>query len=114
MNSVEEAIPGPLIFSEAAANKVKELIEDEGNDALMLRVFIGGGAYNLTLMKTIQDLLPNIKVSTTADYGLTPDCIEAVTFAWLAKQRIENKPANLPSVTGANKNVLLGGIYSPS
>jgi anhydro-N-acetylmuramic acid kinase len=74
----------------------------------------GGGAYNPILMKTIQDLLPKIKVSTTADYGLAPDCIEAVTFAWLAKQRMENKPANLPSVTGANKNILLGGIYSPS
>lgn len=43
MNAVEETIPGPLVFSEAAASKVKELIEDEGNDALMLRVFISGG-----------------------------------------------------------------------
>ncbi len=74
----------------------------------------GGGAYNPLLMKTIQDLLPDIKVSTTAEFGLTPDCIEAVTFAWLAKQRIENKTANVPSVTGANKSVLLGGIYSPN
>jgi len=74
----------------------------------------GGGAYNPALMKAIQNLLPEVKVSTTTDYGLTPDSIEAVTFAWLAKQRIENKPANLPSVTGANKKVLLGGVYSPS
>ena len=36
-------ITSPLIFSVAAASKVKELIEDEGNDALMLRVFISGG-----------------------------------------------------------------------
>jgi iron-sulfur cluster insertion protein len=43
MSSVEEAIPSPLIFSEAAASKVKELIEEEGNDALKLRVFISGG-----------------------------------------------------------------------
>ena len=43
MSIAEETIPGPLVFSEAAANKVKELIEDEGNDALMLRVFISGG-----------------------------------------------------------------------
>ena len=32
-----------LNFSLAAATKVRELIEDEGNDALMLRVFISGG-----------------------------------------------------------------------
>lgn len=41
--STEEELPGPLVFSEAAASKVKELIEDEGNDALMLRVFVSGG-----------------------------------------------------------------------
>jgi len=74
----------------------------------------GGGAYNPAFLEAIQDLLPNIKVATTSDYGLTPDCIEAVTFAWLAKQRIENKPANLPDVTGANKTVLLGGVYTAS
>lgn len=72
----------------------------------------GGGAYNELLMKTIQSQLGNIPLVTTEKYGLTPNCIEAVTFAWLAKQRIENKPANLPSVTGANKKVLLGGVYS--
>ncbi len=42
MNLARE-ITSPLIFSVAAAGKVKELIEDEGNDALMLRVFISGG-----------------------------------------------------------------------
>lgn len=33
----------PVIFTDAAATKVKSLIEEEGNDALMLRVFISGG-----------------------------------------------------------------------
>lgn len=33
----------PLDFSEAAANKVKSLIEEEGNPDLMLRVFVTGG-----------------------------------------------------------------------
>ena len=61
MSAVEEAaIPSPLIFSEAAASKVKELIEDEGNDALMLRVFISGGGcsgfqYGFTFDEEIGD-----------------------------------------------------------
>ena len=42
MNLAREITPS-LVFSGAAASKVKELIEDEGNDALMLRVFISGG-----------------------------------------------------------------------
>ena len=42
MNAVTE-MPAPLVFSEGAANKVKQLIEEEGNDALKLRVFVSGG-----------------------------------------------------------------------
>ena len=41
--SLAREITPSLVFSVAAASKVKELIEDEGNDALMLRVFISGG-----------------------------------------------------------------------
>jgi len=39
-DSVEDAVVG---FTERAARKVKSLIEEEGNDALMLRVYITGG-----------------------------------------------------------------------
>jgi iron-sulfur cluster insertion protein len=38
-----EYIPEPLIFTDSAVDKVKELIEEEDNAALMLRVFISGG-----------------------------------------------------------------------
>ncbi|WML89841.1 iron-sulfur cluster insertion protein ErpA [Thiothrix lacustris] len=41
--TVETAIPSPLVFTNAAATKVKALIQDEGNDALKLRVFVQGG-----------------------------------------------------------------------
>lgn len=42
MNAVTET-PAPLIFTDAAANKVKELIDEEGNLDLKLRVFVTGG-----------------------------------------------------------------------
>ncbi|MFK5892501.1 MAG: anhydro-N-acetylmuramic acid kinase, partial [Pseudomonadota bacterium] len=45
------------------------------------------------------------------DYGVHPDWVEAIAFAWLAKQTIENKPGNLPAVTGAKEAVVLGAIY---
>ena len=41
MNAVVEDTP--LVFTTQAANKVKNLIEEEGNPNLMLRVFISGG-----------------------------------------------------------------------
>lgn len=37
------AIPSPLNFSSAAAGKVAELIAEEGNPGLMLRVYVTGG-----------------------------------------------------------------------
>ena len=42
MNAVTE-MPAPLVFSDSAANKVKALIEEEGNPELKLRVFVTGG-----------------------------------------------------------------------
>jgi len=38
-----ETQESPLIFTDAAAVKVRELIDEEGDDGLMLRVFISGG-----------------------------------------------------------------------
>ena len=42
MNAVTE-MPAPLVFSDSAANKVKDLITEEGNPELKLRVFVTGG-----------------------------------------------------------------------
>jgi iron-sulfur cluster insertion protein len=42
MNAVTE-MPSPFIFTDAAASKVRELIEEEGNADLKLRVFVTGG-----------------------------------------------------------------------
>jgi len=43
MAELAEQLTEPLIFTESAASKVKALIAEEGNAALMLRVFITGG-----------------------------------------------------------------------
>ncbi|MBX9755072.1 MAG: iron-sulfur cluster insertion protein ErpA [Pseudomonas sp.] len=41
--SVETFTPSPLQFTPGAANKVKSLVEEEGNPRLKLRVFVTGG-----------------------------------------------------------------------
>lgn len=43
MNAVVEMMPKPLVFTENAATKVRQLIEEEGNPGLKLRVFVTGG-----------------------------------------------------------------------
>ena len=76
-------------------------------------VFIcGGGAHNHFLVDLLQDDL-RIKIADTSALGIDPDWVEASAFAWLAKQTMENKPGNLPEVTGARQAVVLGGIYLP-
>lgn len=71
----------------------------------------GGGAHNRALMNRLAELLPSRRVATTAAYGLPPDWIEAMAFAWLAHCCLEGIPANCPSVTGAKGLRILGAIY---
>jgi len=72
----------------------------------------GGGARNTYLMTRLQTLAkPAFSISSTEMYGIHPDWVEAMAFAWLAKQTLYRKPGNLPSVTGASIATILGGIY---
>ncbi|RLU10148.1 anhydro-N-acetylmuramic acid kinase [Pseudomonas prosekii] len=71
----------------------------------------GGGAHNAALMARLASLLPNAKVSSTAAYGVDPDWVEAMAFAWLAHCCLEGIAANRPSVTGARGLRILGAIY---
>jgi len=71
----------------------------------------GGGAHNNALMKQLAESLSGIPVSTTETLGMPPDWIEAAAFAWLAHQAMERQSGNVPSVTGAKRAVVLGGIF---
>ncbi|HHE3594783.1 MULTISPECIES: anhydro-N-acetylmuramic acid kinase [Pasteurella] len=71
----------------------------------------GGGVKNCLLMARLTTLLPQWQVQTTNDYDLDADYVEAAAFAWLAYQRLNDLPGNLPSVTGAKCAVSLGAIY---
>jgi anhydro-N-acetylmuramic acid kinase len=72
----------------------------------------GGGAHNRALMSRLKQQLKDVSLSTTAVLGLDPDWVEAVAFAWLAMRRIHHLPGNMPSVTGAERYAVLGGLYS--
>lgn len=74
----------------------------------------GGGAHNQFLMTRLKGLAqPHFGLDTTLKYGVHPDWVEAMAFAWLAKQTINHQPGNLPAVTGAKRSGVLGGIYLP-
>ncbi|PVZ78503.1 anhydro-N-acetylmuramic acid kinase [Serratia sp. S1B] len=71
----------------------------------------GGGARNPLLMARMSALLPGIEVATTDNFGVSGDAMEALAFAWLAFRTLSGQPGNLPSVTGASCETVLGGIY---
>lgn len=91
---------------QSLANEMSRFAPDE--------VFVcGGGARNLTLMQALAQALPQAKVMTTDDFGVSSDGMEALAFAWLAHQCLMGKTANLPDVTGASRPCRLGAIYYP-
>ena len=51
-----------------------------------------------------------IKLATTDALGVPADWVEAVAFAWLARQTLNELPGNLPSVTGAAGPRVLGAV----
>ena len=75
----------------------------------------GGGTHNADLMSRIglalnRDGAP-VPLASTQALGMHPDWVEALAFAWLAQQALERRPANLPSVTGARGQRILGAIH---
>jgi anhydro-N-acetylmuramic acid kinase len=71
----------------------------------------GGGARNAALMSRLALLMPSRRVSNTSAIGVDADWVEALAFAWLARQTLRHEPGNVPSVTGAKGPRVLGAIY---
>ena len=80
----------------------------EGADRL---VVCGGGAYNGFLRQRLGALLPGLQIEISDDHGLPASEVEATAFAWLAQRFVERRAGNLPSVTGARGERVLGALY---
>jgi iron-sulfur cluster insertion protein len=88
MSAIESAIPDPLVFTDAAAAKVRELIEDEKNDQLKLRVFVSGGGcsgfqYGFTFDENVQD------GDTAVEKGGVTLLIDPMSFQYLVGAEID-------------------------
>lgn len=71
----------------------------------------GGGAHNTYMMSRIAAHAQEMELSSIVALGLDPDLVEAMAFAWLARQTLQCECGNLPSVTCARYPVILGGVY---
>ncbi len=70
----------------------------------------GGGVHNSQLMAQIAAFLPDMIVTTSAQFGIDADAKEAIAFGVLASETWRRRPSNLPSATGATRAVILGNI----
>jgi len=80
------------------------------NDPIDEMIASGGGCHNQALMGWLKKLLPDIKIKTAEDCGLSSDAKEAVAFAVLANEMLNRQPANVPRATGASCPVVLGNL----
>ena len=89
MNAVAE-MPAPLLFTDNAADKVRELIEEEGNPGLKLRVFVQGGGcsgfqYGFTFDEEVND------DDTVMDKNGVTLLIDAMSYQYLVGAEIDYK-----------------------
>lgn len=107
-NEVAEDVQATLV--ELSAASIADAIRTHcGKPELLLAC--GGGARNLQLMAALGRKLPETRVTTTDSAGLDGDSLEAIAFAWLAQRTLHGLSGNLPEVTGARGERILGAIY---
>jgi iron-sulfur cluster insertion protein len=87
MNAVTD-MPGPLVFTDSAASKVKDLIDEEGNPDLKLRVFVTGGGCSGFQYGFTFDETANEDDTTMVKNGVTL-LIDAMSFQYLTGAEID-------------------------
>ncbi|WP_445357803.1 anhydro-N-acetylmuramic acid kinase [Microbulbifer sp. ANSA002] len=118
-NWLEQALAGlelapadvQATLSEVTAASIAEAVHSFADGGELL--ICGGGARNKDLLSRLQRRLPTWSITDTGTYGIDADWLEAVGFAWLARQTLLGLPGNCPGVTGAKKEAVLGAIYPP-
>lgn len=80
--------------------------------AVQTLLVCGGGTCNAHLMRRLRSLLPSgVAISSTDSEGIPPGHVEALAFAWLAREHAARRSGNLPAVTGARGPRVLGALY---
>ena len=96
---------------ELSAQSVAQAVSCHANGGELL--VCGGGARNTAFMQRLAALLPRWQVATTDAHGVPAQWMEAMAFAWFAQCTLSGQAASVPTVTGASRACVLGGIYRP-
>ena len=74
-------------------------------------VISGGGVHHPVLFDDILKYLPISNIKSADNYGIEPKMKESLLMAVLAVARMQNLQANMPSVSGAERQTVLGNIF---
>jgi anhydro-N-acetylmuramic acid kinase len=103
------AVDVQTTLAELTATTIAAAIRDELPDCREV-IVCGGGVHNDDLMTRLRRLTAT-NVTTTDTHGVPPDWVEGAAFAWLARARVRELAGNVPTVTGARRPAVLGGVY---
>ena len=95
---------------ELTARSVAQAVENHPLPVARI-LLCGGGSNNAYLVSRIEQAMGTLPVECTDTHGAPSRWLEAMAFAWLAKRTVDGKPGNLPSVTGAGQEVVLGEVH---
>ncbi|MFA5678021.1 MAG: iron-sulfur cluster insertion protein ErpA [Pseudomonas sp.] len=88
MSSVEVFTPAAMQFTDSAVDKVRSLIEEEGNERLSLRVFVtGGGCSGFQYGFTFDDELA--EDDTIIERGGVRLVVDPMSFQYLAGSEVD-------------------------
>ncbi len=105
-----EAVDVQSTLVDLTAHSIARSLADSGEPARLL--VCGGGVNNAFLMRKIRDAIPRVVVEPTNWYGVHPDWVEGLLFAWLARERLNDSRQNTAPITGATREVLLGDVVT--
>jgi anhydro-N-acetylmuramic acid kinase len=92
------------------AHTIAEALRSQCSGATEVLV-CGGGANNPRLLDAVASKVAPRPLATTAARGVAVEHVEALAFAWLARECLAGRPGNLAAVTGARGPRVLGAIY---
>ena len=112
LESLDEPVAPVDVQATLAQLTIQSLVNALHEHGDPVEIYVcGGGAHNRTLMEGLANALATRKVGTTKALGIQPDWVEAIAFAWLAKQTLDGRAMDTSGFTGARAPVVLGAIY---
>ncbi|WP_371376425.1 anhydro-N-acetylmuramic acid kinase [Thalassotalea aquiviva] len=106
----DQAISAENVMATLVELTVRPIVSALSNLPAGKLLVCGGGAKNISILKSLQQHLYEWSVNTSEQEGLSSDYMEAMAFAWLAYRCINGLAGNSIAVTGASKEAVCGSI----